>query len=217
MESAHLASRHRRYVVDAVSAVTSSADAPGQAAGNSVANLSSDDFFKLLITQLTSQDPLEPMENEDLLRQISSIREIELSSTLTDSLRTLTGQQRYASASSLIGKHVTSMPNDEDLVTSGTVIGVRFADDGTPILNLSGGDELPLDKVAKIESEQLAAEGLIGKTVIGVDQREPDKPEVVEGRVTSVRMDESGEVLLELDTGQDLRFRDFVSVSSAEA
>lgn len=39
--------------------------------------LTSQDFLKLLVTQLTYQDPLDPMGNEELLRQISSIREIE--------------------------------------------------------------------------------------------------------------------------------------------
>ncbi len=184
---------------------------------NSAADLSSEDFFKLLITQLTNQDPLEPMENEDLLRQISSIREIEMSTTLTNTLQLLTGQQRFASASSLIGKHVTSVPGRDDVVLSGTVVGIRFEEDGRPVLQLAGGDELALENVDTIQSPRLAAEALIGQTIIGIDQRNPDEPEVVEGRVTSVKVDEGGEVLLELDTGQDLRFRDFVSVSSAEA
>ncbi len=52
--------------------------------GNAFDELGSSDFLKLMLTQLTNQDPLEPTGNEELLRQISSIREIELSTTLTE-------------------------------------------------------------------------------------------------------------------------------------
>ena len=90
-----------------------------------MADLRSEDFFQLLITQLTNQDPFEPTENEDLLRQISSIRDIELSTVLTNSLHLLTGQQRFSSASSLIGRHVTGLPDADGAVMRGMGVGIR--------------------------------------------------------------------------------------------
>lgn len=95
---------------------------------NAATAMDSQDFFKLLITQLTNQDPFEPTGNDELLRQISSIRDIELSTTLTDSLRSLTGQQRFTSASTLIGQFVTGVPGPDGVVDSGLVIGIRFGD-----------------------------------------------------------------------------------------
>lgn len=189
----------------------------GADAANSFADMGSEDFLKLLIMQLRNQDPLEPVGNEELLRQISSIREIELSTTLTDSLRALTGQQHFASASSLIGQYVTGLPDEDGAAVSGIVVGVRFADEGRAILRLADGSEMPLEQVSTIEPPLRAAEALIGQAVIGLDRRDPANPEVVEGIATGVRVDTSGEVLLELDTGQDLRFRDIVSVVAAEA
>ena len=189
----------------------------GADAANSFADMGSEDFLKLLIMQLRNQDPLEPVGNEELLRQISSIREIELSTTLTDSLRALTGQQHFASASSLIGQYVTGLPGEDGAAVSGIVVGVRFADEGRAILRLADGSEMPLEQVSTIAPPLRAAEALIGQAVIGLDRRDPANPEVVEGIATGVRVDTSGEVLLELDTGQDLRFRDIVSVAAAEA
>ena len=180
----------------------------------SIAALGSDDFFRLLIAQLANQDPLEPVGNEELLGQISSIREIELSATLTESLRSLTSQQGFGSASALIGRYVTGLPGPDGVVESGLVVGLRIAADGRPVLQLSGGAELSLDRFATIELTVSAGEALGGKSIVGVDRRDPADPELVEGVVTGVRVDENSEVLLELDTGEDLRLRDFVSVAA---
>lgn len=199
--------------MDPINLTTPTSLAGGVQASNSMADLSSGDFLELLVTQLTNQDPLEPTGNEELLRQISSIREIELSTTLTDSLRSLTGQQRFASASTLIGQHVTSEPQADGTVHQGVVIGIRFDANGQPTVVLSNGVETSLEGIRSIESAMQAAESLIGQVIVGLDRRDPSEPESVQGVVTAVHVDEQGEPILELDTGQDLRFRDFVAVA----
>lgn len=182
---------------------------------NGFEELGSEDFLKLLIAQLTSQDPLEPTGNEELLQQISSIRDIELSTSLTESLSSLTGQQRYASAAALLGQHVTKTPDESGVPVGGVVTGVRFDATGEAILQLADGTELSLDQVATVVSPLEAARTLIGKVVAGVDQRDPREPESVEGLVTAVRRDDAGEVTLELDNGKSLRLRDVERVSAA--
>ena len=203
--------------MEAISSLSSLSTSAGATAPNSFPDLGSEDFLKLLIMQLRNQDPLEPVDNAELLEQISSVREIELSTTLTESLRLLTGQQRFASASSLIGQYVTGLAGADGTAESGIVVGVRFADAGQPILQLSNGSEIPLEQVGTIESPLRAAEALVGQPILGLDRRDPADPRVVEGIVTSVRIDTQGEVLLELDTGQDLRFRDFVRIAANDA
>lgn len=185
-------------------------------AATSVADLSSDDFFRLLITELQHQDPLEPMDNADLLRQISSIREIELNATLTDSLQSLTGQQGFASASSLIGQFVTTHPDEFGNVQAGVVVGVRIVPGASPVLQLADGSEVSIDRVNLIEPALKAAEALVGQNVIGLDRRDVIHPEVVEGVVTGVRIDSLGDTMLELDTGEDLRFKDVVQVVAGD-
>lgn len=178
--------------------------------------LRSDDFLKLLIMELRYQDPLEPVGNEELLQQIASIRDIELSTTLTDSLTRLTSQQRIASASGLIGKFVTGVPDGSGSAERGIVVGVRFTVDGRPILQLANGRELPLEKIEAVESPIRAAETLVGQTVVGVDRRDPAQPQVVEGVVTGVRMSDHGDVMIELDTGSDMRFQDVAGLVSPQ-
>jgi len=186
----------------------------GAGSPSSFADLGSDDFLKLLIMQLRYQDPLDPVDNAELLQQISSVREIELSTTLTESLRVLTGQQNFASASSLIGKYVTALPDENGQAQRGIVAGVRFADGGRPILQLANGGEMALEQVSTIEPPLRAAEALIGRVVVGVDRRDRANTELVEGVVTGVRVEAQNEVLLELDTGQNLRFWDVLDVTT---
>lgn len=203
--------------MEAISSLSSLSRPAGAAAPDSFSDLGSEDFLRLLIMQLRNQDPLEPVDNAELLEQISSVREIELSTTLTESLRLLTGQQRFASASSLIGQYVTGPAGADGMAERGIVAGVRFTDTGQPILQLSNGSEIPLEQVGTIESPLRAAEALVGQPIVGLDRRDPTDPQVVGGVVTGVQVDTQGEVLLELDTGQDLRFRDFVRVAATDA
>ncbi len=170
-----------------------------------------------MLTELTQQDPLQPTDSEALLRQISSIRDIELSTSLTESLQRLTGQQQIGSASSVIGQFVTSVPGNDGAVTQGLVVGVRFADGGRPVLMLSSGVQLPMDQLSSIEPPLQAAQRMVGQTVIGVDTRPVGAPEAVEGIVTGARVDPNGETLLELDNGMDLRLRDLVDAMNVES
>ena len=192
------------------STLTSPTTARGTTRSEAFTELGSDDFLKLLVTQLTSQDPLEPTSNQELLQQISSIRDIELSTTLTDSLRSLTGEQRFGSASSLIGQFVTGAADENGAVVAGVVTAVRFDPAGRPTLQLANGSMLTVEQVASIEQPLRAAESLVGQAVSGVDRRQPSNPVPVQGVATGVRLDASGDVLLELDTGGDIRFRDVI-------
>jgi len=207
--------------MDIASAIASASptttDPTGAGGNDALAGLGSRDFLSLLITQLRSQDPLDPVSNQELLSQISSIRDIEMSTTMTQSLRDLTGQQRFASASSLIGQFVTGTPGEDGVTPNGIVVGVRFLSDGQPMLQLADGGELPVSRLSSIEAPAQAAERLIGQAIVGVDRRDPSKPQVVRGVVSGVGAADSGEVMLELDTGHDLRFRDFVGLAPAEA
>ena len=199
--------------MDSINATTSLAFTSVGNRVESLPGLGSQDFLKLLVAQLTNQDPLDPTSNQELFQQIASIREIELSTTLTDSLRTLTGQQRFSSASSLIGQYVTSLPDANGLEDRGVVVGVRFAVDGRPILLLGSGAELQLDRLSTIELPLRAGEALVGQKITGVDRRDPSDPRAVDGVVTGVRLNEGGEVVLELDSGDDLRLADVMTVT----
>src|SRR5438046_7481936 len=87
-------------------------------------SLQSQDFFKMLITELQQQDPLQPAKTQDMIGQVSQIRSIELSKQLTDTLGVLSRQQRTSGASELLGKFVSADfgdPSGQVATLSGTV------------------------------------------------------------------------------------------------
>ena len=71
-----------------------------------------DDFLKLMIAELQNQDPLDPMENSEMLQQLSHMRSIGATDQLTNTLGSVLIGQNLSTASALIGKHVNALADD---------------------------------------------------------------------------------------------------------
>src|SRR5215212_2413336 len=71
--------------------------------------LKSEDFIKMMITQLQNQDPTEPVKNEELLAQMSQIGQLESSTQLQTSLKSMVLQNNVGAAGNLIGKMVNGL------------------------------------------------------------------------------------------------------------
>ncbi len=84
---------------------------------NGLEDVSLDQFLGLLITELQNQDPLNPMDNAQMMEQISQIRQIGSTTKLTETLTSLAIGQELSMASSLIGKEVNALDNDAKDVT----------------------------------------------------------------------------------------------------
>lgn len=89
----------------------------GSSGTNDLRNVDMDGFLKLLIAQMQNQDPLSPMENTEIMEQISQIRSISATDKLTDTLDSVLMGQNLATASSMIGKKVTALTDDAKNVT----------------------------------------------------------------------------------------------------
>lgn len=121
--------------------------------------LTSEDFFKLLVTELRQQDPLAPSKTSDMIAQVSQIRNIELSGNLSTTLDQLAKQQRIAGATDLIGKQVVATVNDADgnpQYLGGTVTSVRFAADGTALVDLDNNNTVPLANITGVAGSAAA-------------------------------------------------------------
>jgi flagellar basal-body rod modification protein FlgD len=86
------------------------------------------DFLKILLTQLTYQDPLKPMDNQEFLAQMAQFSSLEQSRELNDRIDKLLGIQATAQSVGLIGRTV------EISTSSGSVSGQVIS------LNLSGAE-----------------------------------------------------------------------------
>ena len=91
-----------------------------------------DAFIKLLITELQNQDPLNPMDNAEILQQISQIREIESNRRLTETLDSVRLGQDLATASGLIGRSILALSEAGEVIT-GRVDQITIEDDGPKV------------------------------------------------------------------------------------
>jgi flagellar basal-body rod modification protein FlgD len=120
-----------------------------------VDTLKSEDFFKLMVTELQSQDPLEPTKTQDMIGQVANIRSIEQSERLNQSLERMTSTQRLTGTSELINRFVLAEMTDSAgnlQRVEGVVAGVRFASDGTTLLDLDTGQTVRAQDVKIITS-----------------------------------------------------------------
>lgn len=114
--------------------------------GNS--NLGKDDFLKLLITQLTYQNPLEPMDNRELVAQMAQFSSLE-------QMQNLNSQMASLSAINAIGKTAKATDENKQEVL-GTVTGVTFEKGrASMILAVGEGDEtvevkIPMENVFEL-------------------------------------------------------------------
>jgi len=84
---------------------------------NSLKELDIDQFLQLMISELTNQDPLNPMDNTQLVEQLGHIREIAATDQLTDTLSTVASGQSLTTASSLLGKRVSALSDGNQNIT----------------------------------------------------------------------------------------------------
>jgi len=120
---------------------------------NDLAGISGNDFMQVLIKQLQFQDPLKPMDNQQMVQQMATIRELETNTRLSSKLSQLSDQQRFSGATALMGKHVQGSTQDADgnvYSAEGVVKSIRFTDTGDIVLELDNGQSLPLTKLQQV-------------------------------------------------------------------
>lgn len=106
-----------------------------------------DTFLKLLIAELQNQDPMEPMDNVEILQQVSQIREVESNTQLTKTLEAVLLGQNMTTAAGMIGRWVEAI-NSTGQRIAGRVDRVSVVD-GQPKL-IVDNQEIDLKNVAAI-------------------------------------------------------------------
>ncbi|MGF1633741.1 MAG: flagellar hook capping FlgD N-terminal domain-containing protein [Phycisphaerae bacterium] len=111
-------------------------------------DLTTSDFIKMMITQLTNQDPMEPAKNEQLLAQMSQIGQLESSTKLQASLESMVLQNNVSQAGGMIGKLVAGT-DDYGQDVAGLVTSVRVQE-GKVYLELDSGQTMQMGRVRQI-------------------------------------------------------------------
>jgi flagellar basal-body rod modification protein FlgD len=110
-----------------------------------------DDFLKLFITSLQYQDPLNPMQNSEMMQQLSQLGMMEQVSNMKTAVEKMTEkspESQAADAAKLVGLTVTSI-GDDGTPIKGKVEKVSFNDGLTELL--VAGKTITIGSIEEIE------------------------------------------------------------------
>ena len=191
--------------VDALQGTTA---ASATEAGQQSRAFDTEDFLKIMLTELTNQDPFEPVSNQDLLNQMSTIQQLQSSEKTTAAFEGITDQfgafmgqmdqflnrEQMSSAAQMVGQMVTAT-NESGETVMGKVAGIRL-NGADVLLELDTGESVPMENITWLGGADSSE--LVGSLVVGPAGEDGA---LTVGVVTS--MEVSGdEVLLHLTSGE---------------
>ncbi|MBC8001041.1 MAG: hypothetical protein H7X97_00520 [Opitutaceae bacterium] len=98
--------------------------------------LGQDDFLKLLVAQMTSQDPLSPQKDTEFISQMASFTSLEQTKTMQKDMAQMRGDQQVLQANSLLGRTVI-VQADKETKVAGQVSAVEI-EAGKPMVVVNG-------------------------------------------------------------------------------
>lgn len=117
---------------------------------NASKGLDSSQFMQILLTQMTHQNPLEPMDNAEMLSQFSQLNSLQELRSIHTSMETVSASNQTTYLASLIGKTVKAQRTDGKII-EGVVDGVIVETDNPQIK--IGTDTADLVDVLEIKGE----------------------------------------------------------------
>lgn len=110
---------------------------------SSTESMGKDQFLELLITQMQNQDPLDPVDNKEMLAQLAQFSALEQMQNLNAKFETFQDNTTSAIASLMIGKTAFAGENNSGRVTHVVM------QDGEIMVNLDGRN-YPLSDITNI-------------------------------------------------------------------
>lgn len=114
--------------------------------------LAFEDLLQIVLTQLTYQDPLKPIENFEFVSQLAQFSQIQQTQTMSDRLLAIVQSEATSQATNLLGQTV-DIPAGAT-VLSGRVTSISF-DTGEPRLTIETADDNTISNIALTSISQI--------------------------------------------------------------
>lgn len=129
-------------------------DAIGSVLSSSTSELSSgrldqQDFIKLFLTQLTYQDPLEPVDNREFLAQMAQFANLEQSRISNENSENLVRMSATSQSVALLGRQV-EVSGEGSASAIGAVTAITFTGEGA-LLTIKSADGSVLTDVRLVQ------------------------------------------------------------------
>lgn len=147
------------YVYAANNTQSTQSVSSSQAISDATQDLGKDAFLKLLIAELSNQDPLNPMEDREFISQMATFSSLEQMQNMNKTLESMADANKF-SAVSYIGKAVSFVQGEgeEAKQVAAIVNSIWFDDSKGTILNTTLG-EVPLSAVDAVSDLSVIENG----------------------------------------------------------
>lgn len=139
--------------VSAIAPSTAASAQAAEAAAPKSKTLGQEEFFQILVAQLTTQDPLNPLSDAEFIGQMAQFSQLESSRGMMAELQSIRTQQDFVQANSLIGRQVQFETSDATGYL-GTVTSIEVKN-GQPLLAV-GDQTFTLDQVVRVHPAALS-------------------------------------------------------------
>jgi flagellar basal-body rod modification protein FlgD len=131
------------------SSASSNSSSQASSSGNltGFAALTSQDFLKMLITELKNQDPTQPVSNAELLQQLSQMQALQSNVELNSTLKSFSNDQQISSGASFLGKVISGTDSNQNPVSG--VADRVFLQNGTMMIGI-GSSSLSVANVTGV-------------------------------------------------------------------
>ncbi len=128
---------------------TAASNTTSSLAGTGMDSLDRNAFINLLLTQLKYQDPLKPIDNEQMIAQLAQFSALEQTQQLNTKMASLTTTMADTKATTMLGHKIVVQGETDDTPTTGIVTAIMY--DGTTPLVVVNGKNFPLSGIQRIE------------------------------------------------------------------
>ncbi len=103
---------------------------PSTNATAGIGNVDSSQFMKILLAELTHQNPLEPMDNTQMMSQFSQLNSLQELRDIHTQMNDMTSSSQTSYMAALIGKTIKAVPESGDpvvgIVSSAIIDGGKY-------------------------------------------------------------------------------------------
>jgi flagellar basal-body rod modification protein FlgD len=176
-----------------------------QALGNTAQEITTN-YLNLLVAQLQNQNPLEPMDNQDMAGQLAQLSSLEQTEEMNKNFKKVLDATLLQEALHLTGKDVTYLAETTDEagktidVPRMATVGAVAMEEGQLRAYLNNGDEITTDEIYSVGRDPVSSALAQGAQLIGNEVKyavqSPDDADVTlekTGTISSVRLEE-GEI-----------------------
>jgi len=140
---------------DTVNTSGAGATTTTQTTATNAFGLGFEDLLRIVLTQLTYQDPLKPMDNFEFVSQLAQFSQIQQTQNMSDQLAALVQSDATLQATGLLGRMV-DVPSGSG-VTTGKVTSISFQS-GQPLLTIETSDGATISSIALSTISRVALE-----------------------------------------------------------